>query len=98
MSPKVVKLDNPWSGCESWGYWVDEKRSYLHREDGPAQKNLFWPDSRPIYSWYLYGNCYDFDHWCVLTHKTPEEKMILQLKYPYHTKPQEIDWKSTKHK
>ena len=62
---------------EPKGTSLDEGwRGLISCKDGPAVKcsnDEFW---------YCIDGCfYSFDHWCVLTKKTEEEKMLLKLQY-----------------
>ena len=55
-------------------YWYQNGKE--HRENGPA----FIYVNGEI-SWWLHGECYTFDEWCIELNKTPKEKAYLALKY-----------------
>ena len=55
--------------------WYNEA-GHHHREDGPAQ---LWRDGG--IDWYLNGDYYLFNEWCIVSNKTDEEKMMLRLRY-----------------
>lgn len=48
----------------------------LHREDGPAVE---FDDAKP--GWYLNGRVYSFQDYIDVLNKSPDEKMVLMLKY-----------------
>ena len=55
----------------------DSNIRVLHNTEGPARISY----SKQNVRWYIHGWFHTFDEWCEQLDKTPEEKMILQLKY-----------------
>jgi hypothetical protein len=55
--------------------WYNEEGCY-HREDGPA---VIYPDGDV--EWFIKGEWYSFDDWCIELNKSDEDKMMLRLQY-----------------
>lgn len=54
--------------------WI--RHNVRHRDDGPA---VILPDGSC--KWVLSGSEFTFDEWCSITGKTPEDQLMLRLKY-----------------
>jgi hypothetical protein len=65
-------------------YWYNEA-GQVHREDGPAviyaNKYQLMRPSAHDEDWYLNGEMYSFDKWCIALNITDEAKMLLRLQY-----------------
>jgi hypothetical protein len=55
--------------------WYNEEGQF-HREDGPA---CIYPNGDV--EWFIKGEWYSFDDWCIELNKSDEDKMMLRLQY-----------------
>jgi len=58
-------------------WWTEDgtKDGLIHRIDGPGCIR------GKVLEWFYKGQEYNFDEWCKVTNKTPEDILYLKLKY-----------------
>ena len=58
-------------------WWTEDgtEHGIIHRTDGPAHI------IGDVLEWFFEGQLFNFDEWCKITNKTPEDILYLKLKY-----------------